>query len=184
VLFRSPVLALGTILLIVSVQLMGLHTLYAQQDDLDDPRNERANPINDIVAYIDERFLDGDSIIVHGGYPYLSVVYYNHAGSMPLLYDPPWDGRDNRPNGYGASTLIYADREKLFFEDFRHLPPGIKNRVWWVTSNHWKEDRYLFPNTWQCQFAQRAGNMELRLYVIHAPANGNLRTHAENCDIQ
>ncbi len=181
---RIPVLALSTMLLIASVQLMGLHTLYAQQDDLDDPRNERSNPIDEIVAYIDERFLDGDSLIVDGGYQYLSVAYYNRVGATPLLYDPPWKGDDNRPNGYGASTLIYADREKVFFEDFEHLPPGIKRRVWWVTSIHWEHDRRLFPSNWQCQFAQRAGNMELRLYVIRAPANGGGRTPIEHCDIQ
>ncbi|KIH81706.1 glycosyltransferase family 39 protein [Pseudomonas batumici] len=181
---RAPVPALSAILLIVSVQLMGLHTLYAQQDDLDDPRNERANPIDDIVAYIDERFLDGDSIIVDGGYQYLSVAYYNRAGATPLLYDPPWKGQDYRPNGYGASTLIYADREKVFFEDFEHLPPGLKKRVWWVTPIHSKNEKRRFPNAWQCQFAKHAGSMELRLYVIHTPENGNRRTHAENCDIQ
>jgi len=182
---RARVLALSIILLIVSVQLMGLQTLYAQQDDLDDPRNEQANPIDDIVAYIDERFLEGDSIVVQSGYQYLSVAYYNRAGARPLLYEPPWDAtHNNRLNGYGASTLLYADREQLFFEDFKHLPPSIKNRVWWIASTHWEDEQRPFPDNWQCQFAKRAGSMELRLYVIRASANAGGQTSAQRCDIQ
>ena len=181
---RFPILALSTLLLIISIQLIGLQTLYAQQDDLDDPRNEQDAPLDDIVAYIDERYLEGDSIVVQGGYQYLSVAYYNRAGAKPLLFDPPWEGRDNRPNGYGASTLIYADRDKLFFEDFEHLPAGIKKRVWWVTSTHWEDERRPFPSDWQCQFAKHAGSMELRLYVIHAPANADGQPPTQNCDIQ
>lgn len=181
---RAPVLALSAILLIVSVQLMGLQTLYTQQDDLDDPRNEQDTPIDDIVTYIDERYLEGDSIIVQGGYQYLSVAYYNRAGAKPLLFDPPWEGRDNRPNGYGASTLIYEDRATLFFEDFEHLPVGIKKRVWWVTSTHWEDEELPFPTDWQCQFAKRAGSMELRLYIVRASANASARPSAQYCDIQ
>ncbi|MBV6752487.1 glycosyltransferase family 39 protein [Pseudomonas chlororaphis] len=182
---RAPILALSVILLIVAVQLMGLQTLYAQQDDLDNPRNEQNTPIDDIVAYIDERFLEGDSIVVQGGYQYLSVAYYNRQGVKPLLYEPPWDAtHNNRLNGYGASTLIYADRDKLFFEDFGHLPASIKKRVWWVTSIHWEDKQRPFPTAWQCQFAKPAGNMELRLYVIGAPANAGGQPPKQNCDIQ
>ncbi|NWA27015.1 glycosyltransferase family 39 protein [Pseudomonas gingeri] len=182
---RTPLLALSAILLILSVQLIGLQTLYAQQDELDDPRNEQANPIDEIVAYIDERFLQGDSIVVQGGYQYLSVAYYNRKGVRPLLFEPPWDAtHHNRPNGYGASTLIYADRDSVFFEDLDHLPASIKKRVWWVTAIHWEDEQRPFPNDWQCQFAKRAGDMELRLYVIHASTNARGQPQTQHCDIQ
>lgn len=167
---RTLALAWTFVLLIVGVQLMGLNTIYKQQDDLDDPRNESLYPLDDIVSRINKNAIVGDNIIVDGAYWYYSVAYYNRSDIQPWLYQAPWDNSTaNRPNGYGASTLIYQDRDKVFFDNLVSVPPDIK-RVWWVTSTRLADDENHFPGNWQCLFAQGVGDMELRLYVTRASA--------------
>jgi hypothetical protein len=167
---RTLVLAWTSVLLIVGVQLMGLNTIYKQQDDLDDPRNESLYPLDDIVSRINESAIAGDNIIVDGAYWYYSVAYYNRSDIQPLLYQAPWDNSTaNRPNGYGASTLIYQDRDKVFLDNLVSVSPDIK-RVWWVTSTRLVDEENHFPDNWQCMFAQGVGDMELRLYVTNTSA--------------
>ncbi|MCU1749565.1 glycosyltransferase family 39 protein [Pseudomonas sp. 6D_7.1_Bac1] len=167
---RTLALAWASVLLIVGVQLMGLNTIYKQQDDLDDPRNESLYPLDNIVSRINENAIVGDNIIVDGAYWYYSVAYYNRSDIQPRLYQAPWDNSTaNRPNGYGASTLIYQDRDKVFLDNLVSVSPDIK-RVWWVTSTRLVDDENHFPGNWQCVFAQGAGDMELRLYVTSASA--------------
>jgi mannosyltransferase len=167
---HTRALAWASVLLMVGVQLMGLNTIYKQQDDLDDPRNESLYPLDNIVSRINESAISGDNIIVDGAYWYYSVAYYNRSDIQPRLYQAPWDNSTaNRPNGYGASTLIYQDRDKVFLDNLVSVSPDIK-RVWWVTSTRLADDENHFPGNWQCVFAQGEGDMELRLYVTSASA--------------
>ncbi|RON09431.1 hypothetical protein BK659_10925 [Pseudomonas brassicacearum] len=167
---RTRALAWVSVLLMVGVQLMGLNTIYKQQDDLDDPRNESMYPLDNIVSRINESSVAGDNIIVDGAYWYYSVAYYNRSDIQPRLYQAPWDNStDNRPNGYGASTLIYQDRDKVFLDNLVSVSPDTK-RVWWVTSTRLADDENHFPGNWQCVFAQGVGDMELRLYMTSTSA--------------
>lgn len=163
---RHFILAVMCVCVLLGIQCVGLNTVYQQGDDLDDPRNEASHPLDDMVARVNESAIAGDGLVVDGGYWWLTVVYYSRTGIYPLLYDPSTDGStDNRPNGYGASTLMYQDRDKVFLEDLRQLPANIK-RLWWITATAQADDKNLFPDNWQCLFAEDAGDMELRLYVI------------------
>lgn len=163
---RHLVLAIVFACALVSIQCAGLATLYQQRDELDDPRNEASHPLDDMVARINESAIAGDSIVVDGGYWWLTVAYYSRAGISPLLYDPPMgDTTDNRPNGYGASTLIYQDRNKVFLEDLGQLPTSV-NRVWWITGTALVDDKTRFPANWKCLIVEDAGDMELRLYAV------------------
>ncbi|WP_347929050.1 glycosyltransferase family 39 protein [Pseudomonas helvetica] len=165
---RTRALAWVSTLLMIGVQLMGLNTIYQQQDDLDDPRNASQYPLDDIVSRINENAIAGDNIIVDGAYWYYSVAYYNRSDIQPRLYQAPWDSSTaHRPNGYGASTLIYQDRDKVFLDNLVSVSPDIK-RVWWVTSTRLADEENHFPGNWQCVFAQSLGDMELRLYVTRA----------------
>ncbi|MEB0044990.1 MULTISPECIES: glycosyltransferase family 39 protein [unclassified Pseudomonas] len=165
---RHLVLAFICVGVLVSLQCAGLATLYQQRDDLDDPRNEASHPLDDMVARINESAIAGDSIVVADGYWWLTVAYYSRAGIYPLLYGPPWDDTtNNRPNGYGASTLIYQDRDKVFFEDLGQLPTSV-NRVWWITTTAQGNEKTRFPANWKCLFVEEAGDMELRLYAVGA----------------
>lgn len=163
---RHFVLAVIGVGVLVSLQCAGISTLYQQRDELDDPRNEASHPLDDMVTRINESAIAGDTIIVGEGYWWLTVAYYSRAGIYPLLYEPPWDDTtDNRPNGYGASTLIYQNRDKVFLEDLAQLPTRV-NRVWWITSTALANDNTRFPANWTCLFVEHAGGMELRLYRL------------------
>ncbi|MFJ4194321.1 glycosyltransferase family 39 protein [Pseudomonas sp. NPDC089534] len=175
---RSRVLAWSAVVLILGLECVGLNTAYTQQDDLDDPRNEAADPLDRIVASIRERSVEGDAIIVHGGYWYYSVAYYSRSGIRPLLYEPAWDATTaNRPNGYGSSTLIFAERDRLFLEDLSALPDTAK-RVWWVTSDHSPASSARIPQNWRCVQILGDGEIELRLYEVSRGAAQTL--DAEN----
>lgn len=163
---RAPILGGIVVLLILGLECAGLHVMYAQQDDLDDPRNATLRPLAQIVGSINERAIPGDTIIVYGDYWYFTVAYHSRFGIQPLLYEPASDStHDNQPNGYGTSTLIYRDRDRLFLEDLSSLSGSIK-RVWWVSFAGSAEVDQPVPANWQCLLLQEAGEMSLRLYSI------------------
>lgn len=165
---RNPISGGAVVVVILGLECLGLSMVYTQQDDLDDPRNATLHPLDQVVASINERSIPGDSIIVTNGYWYYSVAYYSRLGLQPLLYEPPWDNSHaNRPNGYGSSTLIYRDRDRLFLEDLSTLPASIK-RVWWVASGPSSGFDKRIPENWQCLLAEDAGEMKLHLYAIQA----------------
>ncbi|PTT02744.1 glycosyltransferase family 39 protein [Pseudomonas sp. HMWF006] len=163
---RTPMLAGAMVVLILGLECLGLNTMYTRQDDLNGTRNEIRYPLDQIVGSINERSRAGDTIVVNGGYWYYSVAYYSRRGIQPLLYQPAWDNTtDNRPNGYGSSTLIYPYRDQLFLEDLSALPRQF-HRVWWVTSRDTDEQAETVPDNWECLLLQDAGELQLRLYVV------------------
>ncbi|WP_223488633.1 glycosyltransferase family 39 protein [Pseudomonas sp. A-RE-19] len=148
------VLALAVLMLFVGVELVGL------KNNTNVDTNDQ---VNVMVNYVNQHFTPGDRIVISDMLWYLSYVYYNRAGTQPLLYTPPLaDGRSGRPNTYGFGTLVTND---IYLDSLGGLPKG-NGRVWLIGTADVPDEFAPLPQGWQRVSETGAGGAKARLFVL------------------
>lgn len=149
------VLALTVLVLFVGVELVGL-----KNNTSVDPNNQ----ISVLVDYVNQHYVAGDRIVTSDMLWYLPYVYYNRAGTQPLLYTPPLaNGGSSRPNAYGFGTLVTRD---IYLDHLDSLPKGT-GRVWLIGTVGSPDEFAPLPSGWQSAGETRAGWVNARLFVRH-----------------
>jgi mannosyltransferase len=160
-------LALSGLVLLIGMQGIGLYNVYTQNSKLNDPIHDLNNHVGEMTDYINEHFEEGDRILVHGLYWYLSVVYYNASGTRPLLYTPPSAvGASTRPGPFGGGTLFYRDADNTYIDQLDSLSTDIQ-RVW-LTYGLDAVGLVSAPDNWTLMAVKNFGDTQLRLYVLNA----------------
>ncbi|WP_218180076.1 hypothetical protein, partial [Pseudomonas gingeri] len=110
--------------LLVSLEVIGLRTLYSQREDLDGNRNRGDFPFEEMATYIARSSIPGDRLVVDGSLWFFSVIYYNESPIRPQLHR-------NIDSGIGSSTVPMPSAAQIYISDLALLPDG-NCRVWWV----------------------------------------------------
>ena len=153
--------ALAALLVVVSVEGVGLKNIYTTDPDR----------IDVMVDYVNQHYVNGDRIVVSDLFWYFSYVYYNRTAAQPMLYTPPLpDGRSGRPNAYGFGTLVEDSGKEIYLDALADLPhrPG---RVWLVSSSVAPYDFAPVPSGWKAIDELKVDDTLARLYVI-CPVDG------------
>ncbi|MGV8920679.1 MAG: glycosyltransferase family 39 protein [Pseudomonas sp.] len=162
---RFPKCALLALVLLIGLQGGGLFNLYTQNNKMNDPIHELNNHVGEMMTYINQHFESGDRLVVYGLYWYLSVVYYNHTASRPLLYTPlSTSGASTRPGRHGAGTLFFREAGDTYIDTLSLIPADTR-RVWLMYGND-AEGHVAVPQNWNRQFVMNFGDTQLRLYSI------------------
>ncbi|WP_248797321.1 glycosyltransferase family 39 protein [Pseudomonas sp. MWU13-2105] len=153
---------------VLALESVGLHFNYIQQGEFGYFKSKYVTPFSVVFDYIFSHRREGDIVVVGGGFFYFSAVYYNGTDQGMYLYDLSLDnGHSARPNGYGASTLMYETWDDHVLNGTRCAPKGTK-RIWWLTGDPLLDVHVPYPGQWPEVDALRTAELDLRLY--EAPA--------------
>ncbi|WP_397453568.1 glycosyltransferase family 39 protein [Pseudomonas sp. NA-150] len=152
---RFRFLAMGLLVLVLGVEMVGLKTDYSVDPEQFDV----------LVDYVNQHYEKGDRIVVSDLFWYFSYVYYNRTEAEPLLYTPPLaDGSSGRPNAYGFGTLVDENADKIYVDHLQVLPKG-PGRVWLVSGVYPPDDFQSIPGEWNKAKELKVGDTVLRLYT-------------------
>ena len=158
---------------VIALELVGLRLNYIQQGDFGYFQGQYVTPFPVVFDYILSHRREGDIVVVGGGFFYFSSVYYNGTDQGMYLYDLSLaNAHSVRPNGYGASTLMYDTWNDHVLDDTRCAPQGTK-RIWWLTGYPLLDVHVPYPGQWPQVDALRTGELDLRLYKAPEGAPGH-----------
>lgn len=149
---------------VLALELVGLRFNYIQQGEFGYFKSKYVTPFPVVFDYISSHRREGDIVVVGGGFFYFSAVFYNGTDQGMYLYDLSLaNGHSTRPNGYGASTLMYETWNDHVLDNLRCVPKGTK-RIWWLTGYPLLDVHVPYPGQWPEVDALRTGELDLRLY--------------------
>lgn len=163
--YRHVAAAALLFLAVVGLELIGLKTVFHQNGELGYVKSLEVVPMRRVFDYIDAHRQAADIVVIGGGFFYFSAVYYNGSDQGLYLVDSSFDKKlATRPNGYGATTLMYDTWYEHYLADSSHLPEGAR-RVWWMTGRlNMTNVHHPYRGKWSEVDHLDAGELELRLY--------------------
>lgn len=86
---------------------------------------QATHQMREVGAVVNEDFRNGDEVISGELYTFFDFSYYNHTSEPTKLYAP------NGVNGYGESSLIYDQADRLIIRDLSQIDP-VSGFVWMI----------------------------------------------------
>ncbi|MCP1505013.1 putative membrane protein [Pseudomonas marginalis] len=149
---------------VIGLELFGLQANYRQESDMSYVKSTEVVRMRQAIDYISAHRQAADIVVVGGGFLYFSAVFYMGSDRNMYLVDQSLDQHSSsRPNGYGATTLMYDTWDEHFLADPDRFPEGVR-RVWWVTGRSSTDLYYPYQGKWREIDYLAAGELELRLY--------------------
>lgn len=155
---------IGAVCLVVllGVQVSGLHNVYAGQYRLNNPYQRQESGIDRVSAYVNAHSATGDRVLVYDLYFYPSALYYNKTDTKPLLFMPV-NVFGERPDHLRDGSLWDQDG-KAFYIDSLGLIDADARRVWFIYDA--SQTRPDFPEHWRLVDGMSASDATVLLYTL------------------
>lgn len=159
---RHRRMGIACLLVLVGVQMGGLHNVYAGQYRLNNPYQRQETGIDRVAAYINSLWAPGDQVLVYDLYFYPGALYYNKTGTKPLLFKPVNVFKE-RPDHLRAGSLWDQDGEAFYIDSLGAIPVGTR-RVWFIFDA--SQTTLNVPDRWRLVDYMTAGDTALSLYTL------------------
>ncbi|KAA8560908.1 hypothetical protein FX985_00958 [Pseudomonas extremaustralis] len=177
---KNTVLLVVSIMLFLTVEVVGLVHLYWGETTMNNPSKPEVNKIDELMLEYEWGRISGDAMIAYDLYIFYAAIYYDKGKSRILLYTPPTlDGQSGRPDGYGFSMPMNKYPESTYVDSLEGFTTPAR-RVWRIANfAQAQRSAISFPHNWRFIYQTRKGDQILELYVI---CEANPITDFEVCE--
>ncbi|WHS59261.1 glycosyltransferase family 39 protein [Pseudomonas sp. G2-4] len=163
---RTGVLALAVVI-VVTAEIQGLHSVYRQADGLNGTDLRRDFRLDVLAAEIQQMIRPGDDILLDSLIWYLPFSYYNQTGMRPTLYIHIPSGTALKGFDRNGYALISEDARWINFNSLQVLKCN-EPRLWWIAAKTHPKDELLQEKGWEKKLTLVDREMVASLFILKA----------------
>jgi len=168
---RSPWLFFMAVCALSAVEVLGLGSLYRQQHTMNNPYKVADNRLAELMAYFEEKSIDGDALVVGDTYLFYAGHFYNNKHRKIFLYYSPSTYDRAKPSSFFAPMMKYGD--DTYVESLDRVET-VTGRVWWLDYSDKEQDKEAdVHGRWRLLKQLSMGDNVLKLYQICAKATAD-----------